>query len=78
MVASLAVADVTRSMAYCLPAVFVGVAALASSEGMQQIEQLAAIGAAISLLVPTYYLEGNAGLWWLYPLPVQIVRWLLP
>ena len=78
IVASLAVADVTRSMAYCLPAVFVALAALSSSEGVQQIEELSAIGAAISLLVPTYYLEGNAGLWWLYPLPIQIVRWLLP
>jgi hypothetical protein len=76
MVASLAVADVTRSMAYCLPAVFVGLAALSSSEGIKQIEQLAAIGAAISALVPTYYLEGNAGVWWLYPLPMQIARWL--
>ncbi len=76
MVASLAVADVTRSMAYCLPAVFVGLAALSSSEGIKQIEQLAGIGAAISVLVPTYYLEGNAGLWWLYPLPMQIARWL--
>ncbi len=77
MLASLAVADVTRSMAYCLPAVFVGLAALSRSERMKQVEGLAAIGAAISFLVPTYYLEGNAGLWWLYPLPIQIVRWLV-
>jgi hypothetical protein len=78
IVASLAVTDVTRSMAYCLLAVFVALAALNSSEGVKQIEKLAAISAMISLLVPTYYLEGNAGLWWLYPLPMQIVRWLLP
>jgi hypothetical protein len=78
VVASLAVADVTRSMAYCLPAVFVAMAALNGSEGKKRIEQLAGIGAVVSLLVPTYYLEGNAGLWWLYPLPIQIVRWLLP
>ena len=78
IVASLAVADVTRSMAYCLPAVFVALAALNSSEGVKQIEKLAAISGVISFLVPTYYLEGNAGLWWLYPLPIQIVRWLLP
>ncbi len=78
MVASLAVADVTRSMAYCLPAVFVALAALSSSEEPKRIEGIAAISAAISFLVPTYYLEGNAGLWWLYPLPMQIVRWLMP
>jgi hypothetical protein len=76
VVAALAAVDVTRSMAYCLPAVFVGLAALSRSEGVKRIEQLAAISAAISLLVPTYYLEGNAGLWWLYPLPIQFVRWL--
>jgi hypothetical protein len=78
IVASLAVADVTRSMAYCLPAVFVALAALSSSAEPKRIEGMAAISAAISFLVPTYYLEGNAGLWWLYPLPIQIVRWLMP
>jgi len=76
--ASLAVIDVTRGMAYCLPAVFVALAALSSREGGRQIEKLAAISAVISLLVPTYYLEGSGGLWWLYPLPMQIARWLLP
>jgi len=74
--ASLTVVDVTRSMAYCLPAVFVALAALSNSQGIKRVEKLAAISAAISLLVPTYYLEGSAGLWWLYPLPMQIARWL--
>ena len=76
MLASLAVVDVTRSMAYCLPAVFIGLAALSSSEGIKRIENLAAISGVISLLVPTFYLEGNGGLWWLYPLPIQMARWL--
>jgi hypothetical protein len=74
--ASLTVVDVTRSMAYCLPAVFVALAALSNSQGIKRIEKLAAISAAISFLVPTYYLEGSAGLWWLYPLPMQLARWL--
>jgi hypothetical protein len=76
--ASLAVVDVTRSMAYCLPGVFVALAALSSREGGRQIEKLAAISGVISLLIPTYYLEGSGGLWWLYPLPIQLARWLLP
>ncbi len=70
--ASLAVADMTRSMAYCLPAVFVALTVL----NPKQIEKLCAIAAAISLLVPSYYLEGSTGFFWLYPLPVQIWRWL--
>ncbi len=75
---SLAITDVTRGMAYCLPAVFVGLAALRTSENIEQIERLAAVGATISILVPTYYIEGSTGLFWLYALPIQIVRWLLP
>ena len=78
MGAALAVVDVTRSMAYCLPAVFVALTVLSRSEPIKQLEKLTMIGAVICLVVPTYYLEGNAGSWWLYPLPVQIVRWLLP
>lgn len=76
--ASLAVSDTTRSMAYCLPAVFVALTVLSGSEPIKQIERFATIGGVISLIVPTYYLEGNSGLWWLYPLPIQIGRWLLP
>jgi hypothetical protein len=73
---SLVVVDMTRGMAFCLPAVFVALAALSSSKGIKQIERLAAISAAISFVVPTIYVEGSAGFFWLYPLPVQIVRWL--
>ncbi len=73
---SLVVVDMTRGMSYCLPAVFVALAALSGSKTVKQIERLAAIGAALSFVVPTYYVEGSAGLFWLYPLPVQIVRWL--
>lgn len=69
---SLLVVDTTRSMAYCLPAVFVALTAL----DPKRIEKLSAIAAAISLLVPSFYLEGSAGFFWLYPLPVQIARWL--
>jgi len=75
---SLAAVDVTRGMAYCLPAVFVALAALGSSETAKQLERLAAICAVVSFLVPTFYVEGSSGLWWLYPLPMQIARWMLP
>ncbi len=70
--ASLFVADTTRSMAYCLPGVLVALTAL----NPKQIEKLSAIAAVISLLVPSFYVEGSGGFFWLYPLPVQIARWL--
>lgn len=74
---SLTVVDVTRSMAFCLPAVFVAVAALSRTESLQRVERIAALAAIISFVVPTFYLEGATGVWWLYPLPIQIVRWFL-
>jgi hypothetical protein len=72
---ALSVVDVTRSMSYCLPAVFVGLAFL-NNEPIRTVEKIAILSGLVSLVVPTHYVEGNAGLWWLYPLPVQIVQWL--
>src|SRR5207302_5009656 len=64
--AALVVDDVTRSMAYTLPAVFVGLSALVESEPPVAIERLAAASALICVLVPTYFTQsGNAT--WLLP-----------
>jgi len=76
IIGSLSVIDVTRSMAYCLPAVLVGLRVLSQSQPAKNIERLAALSAAVSFIAPTYYIEGSMGRWWLYPLPVQLVRWL--
>jgi hypothetical protein len=78
MGSALLVVDVTRSMAYCLPAVLAGVTVLsrADSAGKWRMEKLASAAALVSFVSPAYYIEGT-GLWWLYPLPVQIMRWLL-
>jgi hypothetical protein len=71
--AALVVEDVTRSMAYTLPAVFVGLAALVESEPPLVIERLAAAGALICVLVPTYFTQaGNAT--WLLPAVFQAIR----
>jgi hypothetical protein len=57
------VIDTTRSMAYCLPAVFVALSILGRSEPAARVERLTALSSAISLVVPTYYLEGSTGFW---------------
>jgi hypothetical protein len=72
-----ALTDMTRGMAYCLPAVVVGLAVLAEREPLRNIERMAAFSGVISFLVPTFYVEGGTGVWWLYPLPLQIGRWLV-
>jgi hypothetical protein len=73
IVAALVVEDVTRSMAYTLPAVFVGLAALVESEPPLVIERVAAASALICVLVPTYFAQaGNAT--WLLPSVIQAIR----
>jgi hypothetical protein len=74
---ALLVLDVTRSMAFCLPAVFVGIGALRRSESVETVERLSIAAGAVSLLTPAYVVQGSWELYWLYPLPVQLLRWLL-
>ncbi len=67
---ALMVLDVTRSMAYCLPAVFVGLYLMRENP-----RRLAMLSGIVSFLVPTWYVQGNTTLWYIYPLPLQLVRW---
>ena len=74
---ALCVIDITRSMAYCLPAVFVAMTLL-RREPTRWLERIAFTSCVVSVIFPTYYLEGSTGAWWLHSLPVQAVRWMLP
>ncbi|MGC4056190.1 MAG: hypothetical protein QM757_45880 [Paludibaculum sp.] len=71
------VIDTTRSLAYLLPAVFVGLAVLSQTESPHWIYRGIASTAVLSFFLPPFYLEGGSGVWWLYPLPVQLLRWLV-
>jgi len=73
--AAFLVIDVTRTMAYCLPAVFVALSVLMRSESTRQLEKLAKISAVASVLAPTFFVLGNTVLY-LYPLPLDITRWV--
>lgn len=69
------VSDITRSAAYCLPAVIVALAVLRAHVSLRGLSGLVLAVTAISFLVPTAYCEGTH-IFWLYPLPVQLIRWL--
>jgi hypothetical protein len=76
MASAAAITDVTRTMSYGLPAVFLAISLLARGEPVGRLEKLALLSAAISFATPTYYVQGSSGFWWIYPLPIQLVRWL--
>lgn len=77
LLVSLSVVDVSRTTAYCLPAVFVCLALLSRTESPDTVWRLCCVACLISLLWPAYYVGGKSSIWWQYPLPLQILRWTL-
>ena len=71
--AALIVEDVTRSMSYALPAVFVALCALTESEPPEVVLRLAACSAAICVFIPTYWTQSGAATW-LLPALFQAIR----
>jgi len=69
---ALAVLDVTRSAAYALPAVLVGLAALASQARALQ-RRVVGVSLGACLLLPTFFLI-VADWAWILPLPLQVAR----
>ena len=74
-IGGIAVVDITRSMAYLLPASLVSIAALArfSPESLTVLSRTALF---LSLVWPVYYAGGTKTVYWIYPLPLQLVRHL--
>lgn len=77
LIASVMVVDVSRTTAFALPALFVALAAIAKHYSASEVRQLTLAAAAVSLLWPMYYAGGQRSIWWSYPMPFQIVRWVL-
>jgi hypothetical protein len=71
--AALIVEDVTRSMSYTLPAVFVALIALSESEPPSTVESLTAISALLCVVIPTYFTQSGAATWML-PSFFQAIR----
>ena len=76
MALAAAITDITRTMSYGLPAVFVALSLLVRAEPVRRIEKVALWSAVISFVTPTYYVQGSTGFWWICPLPINLLRWL--
>jgi hypothetical protein len=73
---ALVVEDLTRSMAYALPAVLVALNVLVRYETPHTVERIAQAAALVCVLMPTWFVQsGDAS--WMLPLPVQLLRLLV-
>jgi hypothetical protein len=68
--------DITRSMAYLLPSVFIGLLLLQKTQSKISIRYFSFF-VLVLCVFPTYYAGGPNMVNWLYPLPMQIIRILL-
>ena len=78
MVVAMAVIDITRSMAYVFPALFIALLIIRhlKSESMESIRKMALLSTTLSFLYPAYYINGSFEALWTYPLPLYILRHL--
>jgi hypothetical protein len=65
--------DITRSMAYLLPAIFISLILLYRSESKLGMRYISLVVLGLCLF-PTYYVGGSNQISWFYPLPVQLFR----
>lgn len=76
LIVSLSVVDISRSTAYAVPAVFVALLILMRTEEVKHIKSVLELCLALSVAWPAYYAGGDRTIWWQYPLPFQVLRWL--
>ena len=73
---ALSTVDIGRSMCYLLPAVFIAIKVLITTK-YAFIEKLIKHSAILCILWPAYYVGGKSTVWWCYPFPLQMIRWIV-
>ena len=75
VVVALMVWDITRSMAFVLPALFLSLRVLRDHESREDLTKLCRVAFVIALLWPNYYVAGKGEASWNYPLPLQLLKY---
>ena len=74
ILAAASVVDVTRSMAYLLPAAFTAIAVVARFGDHRTLRLSTYAGFVATAVWPMYYVGGAFTIYWHYPLPLEIFR----
>lgn len=73
---AMSVNDITRSMAYLLPAMFLSLLVIKEVETKKIVRQIILLAVIISFIYPAYISAGDYHINWNYPLPLQLLRHL--
>jgi hypothetical protein len=74
-IVALSIIDITRSMAYLLPAYILAYRFIIP-ELKNDLRLTALYIAALNLFFVNYVASGKSSIWWIYPFPIQLVRWI--
>jgi hypothetical protein len=71
---AMSVVDITRSMAYLAPATLASLPVLTENFPAAYLRRLVGLAFVASVIWPVYYAGGKSTLYWIYPLPLQVVN----
>ncbi|OSZ82322.1 hypothetical protein CAP35_03380 [Chitinophagaceae bacterium IBVUCB1] len=74
LLAGLSVLDITRSVAYVLPAIFICLLIMSRYYSKANIDRILWFALLLCFAYPAYYTGGKSSIWWTYPLPLQLLR----
>ena len=73
---SFCVWDITRSVMYLFPAVFISLKVIKDRLDAAVFNRLLLYALALCFVYPAYYSGGKNQIWWTYPLPLQLIRFI--
>lgn len=69
------VTDITRSMAYLLPVLFISARILHETETLENLRRYLLLAALIAFFAPNFYVKDKNQVWWFSPpAPLQVMR----
>jgi hypothetical protein len=76
VIVGVSVLDITRSEMYVLPAVFISLMVMRDYSNKQTLERILFYALVLCFAYPAYYTGGKSSIWWTYPLPLQLLRFI--
>lgn len=74
LILGLSVVDITRSVVYIFPVVFIALHLINKYSEKEMLHKLLWYALILCFIYPAYYTGGKSSIWWTYPLPLQVLR----
>lgn len=76
LLVGVSVVDISRSVVYLFPAIFVSFSIIKKTSNLATFNKLLIYSLILCFIYPAYYVGGKKTIWWTYPFPLAILRYL--